>query len=365
MPDPCFPGSQAPFQVSYFTSGVSAVLVIIITTGNALIILAVARDPKKKLRTPFAYFLVNGALSDLIVGVVAMPVSTHFHYMEAKKLIDKTSIYILHLTYFVSASASLFSMAAMCFDRYYALVSLSTYRRKFTMRRCVVISICIWILAGGFSGFYFLVGYVSLLLIYINVSLITSFGITLLTYLKIMRNMRGITKTVRHGMNTTKKQSKEDRMMLRERKVTRVFMSILVTFMCIYAPALVLIYILQFWLSFSCDTRHIFRDLVFLLISAGSAANPIVCIVKLSTIKESIRAVIKCKKRNVYTLSTSDANESQAKKNIPKEQNILVLKCSARQSVGIENGGCTLEGPVVKKNDISPTGAPNGKETLH
>eukprot|EP00112_Aurelia_sp_Birch-Aquarium-sp1_P001235 Seg11278.1 transcript_id=Seg11278.1/GoldUCD/mRNA.D3Y31 product="hypothetical protein" protein_id=Seg11278.1/GoldUCD/D3Y31 len=167
--------------------------------------------------------------------------------------------------------------------------------------------------------------------------------------------MRGITQTIRHGMNTTKRQSKEDRMMLRERKVTRVFMSILVTFMCIYAPALALIYILQFWLTFSCDTRHSFRDLVFLLISAGSAANPIICIVKLSTIKKSIWAVIKCKARNVYSLSTSDANVSQAKKNLPKEQNILVLSRSPKQSVGIGNGGCTSEGLHVSKGELCQT----------
>ena len=298
MPDPCFPGSIAPTQLSYFTSGISALLAIIITIGNALIICTVAKDPLKKLRNPFAFFLVNAAVSDFAVGVVAMPVSAVFHYKEAHRKINRTFIYILHLTYFISATASLVSMAAMAIDRYLKLVSFTANRNGLTLRRSIFISSLIWILAFGFSGFYFLTGYVTLVLIYVNTSLISSFGITLVTYVKVIRQMHETRKSMRAGTNLTPKTKKSDRAILRENKVTKVFMAMLLAFLCVYFPTTVFSYTLQFCMSCSCDVRHVLRDLAFLLVSAASATNPVICLWKMPTIRKSIYAILKCRKKN-------------------------------------------------------------------
>ncbi|XP_065057863.1 5-hydroxytryptamine receptor 2A-like [Rhopilema esculentum] len=332
MADPCFPGSDAPYQLSYFTSSVSAILTILITTGNFLIIFAIAKDPLKKLRNPFAFFLANAAASDLMVGVVAMPVSTVFHYMEAKRSINKTLVYILHLTYFVSASASLFSMAAMTIDRFYALKSLSSKRRKLTRRNCILISVLTWVLAIGLSVFYFILGYISLLMVLIHISLVTTFAITFITYVKIIRRMRQIKQAFKqsnpqhlvNGEATSNQQnatSKPDRHFLRERKVTKVFLSLLITFLCINIPAMAFLYFLEFCLSCPCDTRHVFRDLVLCLISTASATNPVICLLRLPVMRATVFTLLKCGRRlplNDSSIQSGDQRRAMQLEGVPK-----------------------------------------------
>ena len=482
MADPCFPGTWAPVPLSYFTTVMSVILTIVITTGNFLIVVAIVKDPHKKLRKPFAYFLANLALSDVFVGIIAMPVSIVFHYLEANRRINITTIYIVHITYFLSLSASLFSMTAMCFDRYYVFVSLSTNRRQFKKSRCISISIGIWVLAAAFTGFYFLFGYVTLVVIYAHISFVCIFGITLLTYLKIMKNMKKVSRVInrrlgsssaatpsslssntrgrvssvsasesrscqlppikesqirneesletiseqlnprqhwhrifirrrkrhslaiersnetaessnksrttqskvirlspvqerlspnkerpsprngslesnnspskrrvsltvsswnplrgrsstlsgsegdehtnqerrtskqeRRGLKQQRKsiseQAKKTRHFVQERKITRVFLTMLATFLCTYFPALILVYILQFCLSCTCDFRHVLRDIVFVLVPSSSGLNPLICILKLPYIKEAVVAIFNFRRRTVYSFSNSNFDE--------------------------------------------------------
>ena len=444
MPDPCFPGSLAPAPLSYFTATVSVILAIITTVGNCLIIVATIKDPHGKLRSSFAFFLANMALSDLIVGLIAMPVSVMFHYLEAKRLINMTYVYIVHMTYFISLSASLFSMAALCFDRYYAFISLSTAGRQITRRRCIIISIAVWVFAIAFTGLYFIFGYVTLVTIYIHLSFVCIFGITLLTYLKIMRsmkktseiinkkrlldilpnvplNLRNIEEMTAKGENgkengkklsrnlpkeksvsnargnitdaskkigalieqdkkniSRKKENfkkanlnnkqdnqeerytkvddsevrnlkikdinkskgqqrketakpwsdtvKQSKIVMRERRLTSVFLTMLVTFLSSYFPALVSAYFLQLCLSCSCDTRHVFRDIAFLMLPTGSALNAVICILKMSSIKEAVKIIFRLKRSYFYSFNSSQAwQESKLRspiwyRNSPKDR---------------------------------------------
>ena len=117
----CFLDVWAPAALSYFTASISLVLVLFIIIENSLIILAVFKDPLKKIRTPFSYFLVNLAASDLLVGSVTMPVSFVIHLQEPTGSLDSHFIRTLHLSYFISATASVLSLGALCLDRYVAI----------------------------------------------------------------------------------------------------------------------------------------------------------------------------------------------------------------------------------------------------
>jgi len=67
--------------------------------GNSLIIVLVIKDPLNKLRSPFNYFLVNLAVSDLIIGVVTMPISFYVHYEDITSVIVRGPFYVLlHLS---------------------------------------------------------------------------------------------------------------------------------------------------------------------------------------------------------------------------------------------------------------------------
>ena len=368
MKDPCFPGTWPSTSVSQFTATMSAFLAVFITTGNVLIIGAIVKDPRQQLRTPFAYFLANLALSDLIVGVIAMPVSVMFHVMEVNRSINQFSVYVVHITFFISLAASLFSMAAMCLDRYWTLASLSKNERRFTRRRCIGISAAIWLLSIAFTSLYPLTGYIKLVTIYLNISFLCIFGITLLTYIKIMRTLKAISKVIdrkseedavgnnKKGLNwwwkkngrgndchsgsdtpptrmranlaahagndTTngrgnsgrrrakKSTYKQKKKLAREERITSVFLTLLATFLSSHLPAIVFTYILQFCLSCKCDARHVLRDIVFLLIPTASGLNAVICILKLPYVRTAVKEAVLCNRKNTYIFSSTDIGEN-------------------------------------------------------
>ena len=328
--DVCFPGTWPPTILSSITSKLSLVLCIIITSGNLLLFIAIIRDPYKRLRTPFAFFLANLCASDLIFGSVAMPISYAIHHMEEKRKLNNTYVMVLHLCYFISASASVFSMAALCFDRHSSMTSSLMQRVRLTRRQCISISVYIWLLAGSFSMLYFLTGFVIFMLIVLHVALIMSFGITLVTYFKILTHLRSLTRELscsqrssleRVDSNTRKKQ--------RESKITRTFLVILLASMVTYFPALVITYALQFCLSCSCDIKHILRDTVLLIVSTASATNPVVCALRLRTFRKAMLAVIKCKKKEDNISSYSFESKAWREMSVPSSFNLIGMTSSA------------------------------------
>ena len=67
----------APKELSAFRVTASGITSLVSTIGNALVVFIVVKDPLKKLRTPFNYFIVNLAVSDLIVRAINQPISLY------------------------------------------------------------------------------------------------------------------------------------------------------------------------------------------------------------------------------------------------------------------------------------------------
>ena len=65
----------APTTLSFTSASMYSALILINVPGNILIILALVFDPYKNLRTPFNWLVVNLATADLIVGIIAQPIT--------------------------------------------------------------------------------------------------------------------------------------------------------------------------------------------------------------------------------------------------------------------------------------------------
>ena len=111
-----------PKALSYFTASFSVFLIILIIPGNFLVCLAIIKDPFRNLKTPFNYFLLSLATTDLVVGTIMDPVSVAFHTSEALQL-DIVDIKILHILYFILRTASILTLMAPTVDRYVAVSS--------------------------------------------------------------------------------------------------------------------------------------------------------------------------------------------------------------------------------------------------
>ena len=103
----CFPDVHAPSELSLFTAICMVFLTLVTVAGNASVVVTIAKDPLNKLHTPFNYFLLNLALSDLLLGFITMPVGVLFHIEEYNNILDLNVARTLHMSLFISGTASL------------------------------------------------------------------------------------------------------------------------------------------------------------------------------------------------------------------------------------------------------------------
>ena len=306
-----------PMPLSYFTTIMGIILTTLIVVGNFLICLAVVKDPLKTLRTPFMYFIVNAAVSDFLVGIVAMPTTTYMHILEIKsKLEFSNTANIGHITFFALSSASIFSVATLSLERYMCVVHPFVYRQKLNFKRCFCVSTLIWTLSIGLAMLYVKVGHRIYFMIYAHYSVAMIIGVLIFTYVRIYQRlyisvatlirMTQIHKSTQWNQNTHQVRdssrchrnlkrppvySHQIKAVSKLRAFTRLLLSILIVYTILYLPVLVLAYIGEFCLDWNCDLRHILRDFVHILLAATSAVNPFMCTLRLRPFREAIKIV--------------------------------------------------------------------------
>ena len=126
-----------PASLSYFTAALSVLLAIITIPGNFLVCLAIIKDLFRNLKTPFHYFLLSLAATDLVVGTIMDPLEVAYHINEALQL-NFVDIKILYVLYFVLSTASILTLAALTVDRYVAVAMPVKYKTTVTSRRAIV-----------------------------------------------------------------------------------------------------------------------------------------------------------------------------------------------------------------------------------
>ena len=290
----CFPSVRAPFQLAIFTSTCSAVISIIAIIGNVIICVAVYKDPFKNLRSPFTYFLVNLAAADLIVGIIYQPISVYFHAVESQGDTSDTLTKVLHMSYFISGTASILSLLALCMDRYLAIKFAIKYRSYLTWTRCFQISCIIWLASFTLPFTYLKLGYIDNLMVHSHTSVIVALVGLIVTYINLYLFLRKQATEMANIQRTTSTAAEEMRLqrLKLEKKITRTFLWILILFIATYVPSIIMVYILHFCESCHCTLRHVLRDLQFLLISSNSCMNPFVCTIRLKQFRKSVYAIL-------------------------------------------------------------------------
>ena len=210
------------------------------------------------------------------------------------------------------------SLGALSVDRFVAIKWPIAYRGHLSLRRCAFISLFIWVFSGLISLVYLEVGYINHLMVFVHLSVVITLVLLTVTYLQVYRAFRQQSTELRRFDNQTNELDKENqrpdnelerRRVRTEKKVTRAFLYILGLFIACYVPAIVMIYILQFCDKCSCELRHTFRDLQFILVSANSAMNPFVCTIRLGLFRRSIAALFTCKLMKGRNFVASDSQK--------------------------------------------------------
>ena len=134
------------------------VFVLIDLIGNTLVILVVVRN--RYMHTPVNYLLLNLAVADILIGLAILPqyvLRFAFHHPEGvagdwmcKFLTGGNFIW-------VGGAASLFTLIAIAFERYFAIIHPYTALGKITARKLKILVITSWAFAALKDGTPFFV----------------------------------------------------------------------------------------------------------------------------------------------------------------------------------------------------------------
>ena len=292
-----------PRSLSYFTAFFSVFLILVTVPGNFLVCLAIIKDPFRNLKTPFNYFLLSLAATDLVVGAIMDPVSVAFHINEALRL-NYVDIKILHVLYFILSTASILTLAALTVDRYVAVAMPVKYKTTVTSRRAIVTSVSIWVAALGFSFIYFKVGFMFFAFFFANTTVFSTFAILIFVHVGILKRLRERSKYWRGRRaigSYTESENQENQNNIistkKETKAAKVLMIVLVTFSASFTPACVMIYLLNFCSKCSCFMIHWFRDLQFVMVLCNSGINPYLYAWRLPQFKRAFYKILHLRPR--------------------------------------------------------------------
>ncbi|XP_028404648.1 D(2) dopamine receptor-like [Dendronephthya gigantea] len=272
-----------PYVLPFFTTALSILFALVTIPGNALVLVAVFRDPYGNLRTPFNYLVLNLAIADLSVGLIVNPLSIIYHLDEGIKSINLPGfgIEIEHVAYLTACTASVLSMASMTADRYVAVVHAARYKAFQTTRRVVITCTIIWLLSGSVTYLYFVIGDFLYRFVFANVVVIFTFCILVFSFFRInltLRRQRARLNVQAVASIATPAARAHQYVpnMKYEVRVTKMFSIILLWYVVCYLPACIAIYLVNFCHSCSCDVIHWLRDLQLCFLLLSSAVNPYV-----------------------------------------------------------------------------------------
>lgn len=291
---PC-DNTTAPTYLSFSTASCSVLITIVASVGNFLVVLAVFLNPNKDLRSPFNYFVANLSFADLIVGLITGPLGSVHHVLEGLGTVNQRLKGTLHISYFISCTASLLSLTALALDRYIAITYPLVYRTKLNPFRAFVVSVVVWIVSILLSMLYFAVGYNRFRFVFVNTAVVVTFVVLIFTNSKIFRYLRAQVSQWDNLHDSTEENLAKKQAIKWEKKITKTLVIVLLLFLACYLPSCICIYIINFCTNCNCVFIHWVRDIQFVLVMANSGVNPFVYAWRLENFRKAFKSILTCR----------------------------------------------------------------------
>ena len=357
--------------MSYLTASAITLLIFTNIPGNILVILAVVLDPNKNLRTPFNWLVVNLAVADLFVGIIAQPLALHFHIKEGLEMngVGGKESLAIHIVYFISCSASILSVSSLAVERYLAVRKPHTYRTNVTNKRVVLTIVIIWLISFSLPNNNLNVDFSTYAFVHANAAMAVGVIIICITYTLIKRKVgkskmthlstentnteRGFAASViakRNSPKTKKKQIMDERSQsisttlntsqthfrdtefptvisdrissnaiinhrqMVEAQVTKMFITVLIALVSLYGPSTIMMYIAIFCEDCGCDARHGLEDVSVLFTLMNSSINFFCYALRSTRFRNSFVKLLKFNQRRSCSTSFKDTIAMQSRK---------------------------------------------------
>ena len=145
-------GSFPPMSVSLT---IYSILMIFSLIGNLLVIAVFYRN--KSLRTAVHYFIVNMAISDLIMPLIYLPWMISETYLDGLWLVDGILGTVLckfvYIAWGISTCVSILSMLGIAADRFYAIL-FPLKPALFSRNKCMLMIVATWVTSVAFRAHF-------------------------------------------------------------------------------------------------------------------------------------------------------------------------------------------------------------------
>jgi len=258
----------SPFATSVTTAIVAGILTLVTAPGNSLICWAVVKNPTGNLKTSFNYLVLNLAIADLIIGAVTDPLFVGYHVIEAlRNEVSLKILWVLHVSYFLTSTASVLSIVALAVNRYQAVKTDRIQRCK--LSSIAATSVLLWVFSVGFTLLYFAVGFYKMAFIFTNASLVIVTAVLIFIYFRVYYSLKWHRKTSAQ-IRSSRQQEIQTK---RNEKVTNSLLLIIISFVLCVLPSCVMVYVINVCRNCNCVLVHWFRDLQCLLLLVNAALN--------------------------------------------------------------------------------------------
>lgn len=288
-----------PTYLSYISMIASLFLSTITIPGNLLVLLAVYKDPHKELRKPFTIFVANLAMADLTSGAVTEPMAAYFTIQEVRgALVEDFTVYLTHLSYFMSCTTSVLTLGVLTIDRYLAISHSLWYKAHVTLESAIKVSIVLWLVSVTLSLAYIKTGFINFAFVFANTAVLTTTFVLVFSYYRIFKTLRSRTLqvgTLHEGRDQNSEKHRESMML--ENKLTKLYMMMLGVFLLCFVPSCSFIYVLYFCSACDCVTIHWLRDMSFILVLSSSSLNPVLYSLRMKTFRKAFKSMLNLKRK--------------------------------------------------------------------
>ena len=221
-------------------------------------------------------------------GSSSSPCRSSVHLREAFGFPLKYHV-ILQPVYFTSCTASVFSLGILTIDRYIAITSPLQYRATLSNKRALISSIVIWTVSIGLPFLQKQIGFLWYFFVFGNAAVLVTFFVLLFAFVRVHLALRAQIRELEQMQACNEENQARNNALRSEEKITKAFMLMLVVFCLCYTPSLLMIYLMNFCKTCSCQAIHWFRDLSYLFVVLNSSVNPFIYALRLPNFRESVR----------------------------------------------------------------------------
>ena len=128
----------------------------------------------------------------------------------------------MHVSFFISCTASLLSLSALALDRYVAITYPLFYRSKLNAKRSLLVSAGVWTVSVLLSTISFAVGYEKFWFVFSNTTVVVTFVVLIFTNSKIIKFLRAQVRQYWDNLhNRTEENLAKKQAIKWEKKITK------------------------------------------------------------------------------------------------------------------------------------------------